>query len=216
MTRRGPYVTREAKRSLSEALVVERKRIIEALLFASQDRLTISRIQAILATDDHRGILNDIQTLQREYENSNRAFQIVEVAGGYQFRTRPELAPWLVKLRRQRSTYVSQASLETLAIIAYRQPVTRAEIEYIRGVDCGAVLRGLLEKGLLKILGRKDGPGRPLLYGTSKRFLEVFSLRDLSSLPDLREIEEMEEIQPPVGSQASLFREQGENEEEGI
>ncbi len=86
--------------------------------------------------------------------------------------------------------------METLAIIAYKQPVTRAEIEYIRGVDCGAVLRGLLDKGLLKILGRKDVPGRPLLYGTSRKFLEVFSLKDLSGLPDLRDIQDLGETEP--------------------
>jgi segregation and condensation protein B len=189
---------------------VERKQIIEALLFASQDPLSLARIQAILATDDRQGILRDVQMLQREYGAPNRAFQVVEVAGGYQFRTRPELRPWVLKLKGQRGAYLSQASLESLAIVAYKQPITRAEIEYIRGVDCGAVLRGLLEKGLLKILGRKDVPGRPLLYGTSKRFLEVFSLRDLSGLPDLREIEEMGEARETAASQSSLF-----DEEEG-
>jgi segregation and condensation protein B len=145
----------------------------------------------------------------------NRAFQIVEVAGGYQFRTRPELGSWILKLKRQRGVKLSQASLEALAIIAYKQPVTRAEIEYVRGVDSGAVLRGLVEKRLLKILGRKDVPGRPLLYGTSKRFLEVFGLKDLTSLPNLREIQEMEETQPPVGSQPSLFAALDENDKAG-
>lgn len=172
--------------------MVERKHIIEALLFAAQEPLTLTRIQSIVDSDDRKGILNDLEVLQKECREQ-RAFDLVEVAGGYQFRTRPEFGPWIRKLRRQRAARLTQASLETLAIIAYRQPVTRAEIEHIRGVDCGAVLRGLLEKGLLKILGRKNVAGRPMLYGTSKRFLELFSLKDLSSLPDLPEIKDFED-----------------------
>ncbi len=177
---------------------MERKRIIEGLLFASQEPLSLSRLQGVLATDDRRGVLDDLEALKGEYAAEAKAFHVVEVAGGYQFRTRPEMGVWIRKLRRHGTGRLSQASMETLAIIAYKQPITRAEIEYIRGVDCGAVLKGLLEKGLLKILGRKDVPGRPLLYGTSKRFLEIFSLKDLSGLPDLRDIQDLEES-PPVG-----------------
>jgi segregation and condensation protein B len=182
---------------------LDRKRIIEALVFASQDPLSIARLQSILAIEDRRGIVQDLRALQEEYEALGRAFHLVEVAGGFQFRTRPELAEWVRKLKPHRGAHLTQASLETLAIIAYKQPVTRADIEFVRGVDCGAVLRGLLEKGLLKILGRKDVPGRPLVYGTSKRFLEVFGLRDLSSLPNLQEIEEMEDL--PQDRTLSLF-----------
>lgn len=173
---------------------MERKRIIEALLFVAQDPLTLSRIQSIVESDDRQGIRQDLEALKEEYSSIERGFELVEVAGGYQFRTRPEMGPWIRKLGRQRAARLTQASLETLAITAYKQPVTRAEIEYIRGVDCGAVLRGLLEKGLLKILGRKDVPGRPLLYGTSRRFLEVFSLKDLSSLPDFGEISDLKDV----------------------
>ncbi len=180
----------------------ERKRAIEALLFASQEPLSAARIQGLLDTEDRGGVVQDLRALQREYGEMNRAFHLVEVAGGYQFRTVPEMGIWVRKLKRQTAARITQASLETLAIIAYRQPVTRAEVEYIRGVECGAVLRGLLEKGLLKILGRKDVPGRPLLYGTSRRFLEVFSLKDLSGLPDLREMEQMEEMEPSEGKSA--------------
>ena len=110
---------------------------------------------------------------------------------------------------------MSQAALEVLAIIAYKQPVTRAEVEHVRGVDSGAVLRGLLEKGLLKILGRKDAPGRPLLYGTSRRFLEVFSLKDLTGLPDLREVRELGDIEGAGGPPATVTeasRSERENE----
>jgi segregation and condensation protein B len=170
----------------------EKKHIIEALIFAAHEPLSLSRIQSILGTDDRPGILEDLQSIKRDCETTKRAFELVEVAGGYQFRTRPEMGPWIRKLKRQRAARFTQASLETLAIVAYKQPITRAEIEHIRGVDCGAVIRGLLEKGLFKILGRKDVVGRPLLYGTSKRFLEVFSLKNLTGLPDLHELEELE------------------------
>ena len=178
---------------------MHRKLIIEALLFASEDPLTPSRIQTILNTEDRRGILEDLHALREEYQALGRAFHIVEVAGGYQFRTAPEMGPWLRKLKRHAGSRLSQASMETVAIIAYKQHVTRAEIEYIRGVDCGGVLRSLLDKGLLKIVGRKDVPGRPLLYGTSRRFLEVFSLKDLSSLPDLRDLQELGETESSAG-----------------
>jgi segregation and condensation protein B len=191
---------------------MDRKTIIEALLFASQEPLAVSQIQGILKCDDRVEILQVIEGLQGEYESLNRAFHIVEVAGGYQLRSRPDLAPWIRKLKKQRGAYLTQASLETLAIIAYKQPVTRAEIEYIRGVDCGAVLRGLLEKGLLKILGRKDVPGRPLIYGTSKRFLEVFGLKSLSGLPDLSEIRELEALQPAADTVVSLAADDQEAE----
>jgi segregation and condensation protein B len=176
---------------------VERKRVIEALVFASEDPLTVFRLQTILGSQDRREILQDLAELRAEFAAMGRSFHLVEVAGGYQFRTTPEMAPWVRKLKRQGGGRMSQASMETLAIVAYKQPVTRAEVEYVRGVDCGAVIRGLLEKGLLKIMGRKDVPGRPLLYGTSRRFLEVFNLKDLSSLPDVRDMAELGEPDPP-------------------
>jgi segregation and condensation protein B len=128
-----------------------------------------------------------IDQLQVEYPPCGRGFYLAEVAGGYQFRTASELAPWLRKLSKDRTFRFSQAALETLAIIAYRQPITRAEIEYLRGVDSGGVMKTLLEKNLLRILGKKEVPGRPLLYGTSRQFLELFGLRDLNDLPTLKE-----------------------------
>lgn len=175
---------------------MEKKSIIEALLFSSEEPLSVSKIQSILETKDRGGIVRSIQELKEEYNDPSRGIYLAEVAGGFQLRTKPEMAQWVRKIKRQRVTRLTQAALECLAVVAYRQPVTRAEIEHIRGVDCGAVLRGLLVKGLVRILGRKDVPGRPLLYGTSKKFLEVFSLKDLSSLPDLREIEELQGSSP--------------------
>jgi segregation and condensation protein B len=196
---------------------MEPKRIVEGLFFTSHEPLSLERIHAVLDGVDRAALRAVIQELSREYQEQDRAFRLVEVAGGYQLRTLPELAPWVRKLRRQVSPRLSQASMETLAVIAYRQPVTRAEVEYIRGVDCGAVVRGLMEKGLLKILGRKDAPGRPLLYGTSRRFLELFGLKDLSSLPALVEVEELGGGQSPVqvdGKASRLVDEQEETPEQ--
>jgi segregation and condensation protein B len=114
-----------------------------------------------------------------------------EVAGGYQFRTRPEHTEWIKKLIQPRPPRLSKAALETLAIIAYKQPLIRSDIEHIRGVDCGGVIRALLERKLIRVLGRKEIPGRPLIYATTKRFLEVFDLKDLKDLPTPKEIDEM-------------------------
>jgi segregation and condensation protein B len=122
----------------------------------------------------------------------NRSFSLKEVAQGYQIRTKSRYAPYVLKMIRSSPARLSRAAMETLAIIAYKQPIIRQEIERYRGVDVGGILRTLLEKGLIRIVGRKDLPGRPLIYGTTRRFLEVFDLKDLQSLPKLREIEELE------------------------
>jgi segregation and condensation protein B len=129
--------------------------------------------------------------LVEEYREAGRGFVLVEVAEGYQFRSRPEHAEWFRRLGRQRPFRFSRAALETLAIIAYRQPVTRPEIEYLRGVDSGGVLKTLLDKRLVRILGKREIPGRPLIYGTSREFLEFFGLRDLTGLPTLKEFSEL-------------------------
>lgn len=187
---------------------MELKTIIEGLLFASAEPLSLSRLQSVLDGMERSTIKEAIEELRRDYEFSGRAFRLEEVGGGYQLRTIPELAPWIRRLSRHTVPRLSNASLETLAVIAYRQPVTRAEVEHIRGVDCGAVIRGLLEKGLVKILGRKDVPGRPLLYGTSRKFLEVFGLKDLSSLPQLPEIEERGFQEERAGDEPCLGEEE--------
>lgn len=168
------------------------KAIMEALIFAAESPLSLERIKEIIEEVPKKELQRLLVQLQGEYNNSPRGFTLVEVAEGWQFRTRPEYAPWIRKLRKTKTFALSQPALETLAVIAYKQPIMRSEIEKIRGVDSGGVLRTLLEKKLIKILGRKDIPGRPLVYGTSRYFLEIFGLKDLTSLPTLKEIESLE------------------------
>ena len=175
----------------------ERCRAVAALIFAAEHSLSLDRLCQLF--DCSRSELRPvIAQLQELYPIQAGGFYLAEVAGGYQFRTDPDLAPWLSKLSRDRPFRFSQAALETLAMIAYRQPVTRGEIEYLRGVDSGGVLKTLLDKGFLRILGKKDVPGRPLMYGTSKHFLEFFGLKDLSALPTLKEFSALEPELEPV------------------
>ncbi len=166
--------------------MTELKALVEAFLFVSGSPLSIDKL-AELAEADKVVIRSVISDLMEQYNASGRGVHLLEVAGGFQFRTNPDLAPGLRRLQKERPAKISPAALETLAIIAYRQPVTRAEIEYLRGVDSGGVMKTLLERNLLRILGKKDVPGRPLLYGTSRFFLEVFGLKDLNDLPTLKE-----------------------------
>jgi segregation and condensation protein B len=175
----------------------EVKQIIEGLLFASEEPLRVERIQRILEDVPRSEIQNALEGLAKDYLSLDRSFYLLEVAGGFQFRTKAVYAEWIKKLRKTRQPRLSQASLETLAMVAYRQPIVRAEIEQIRGVDSGGILRGLLKKGMIRIIGKKDVPGRPILYGTSRRFLEFFGLKDLSSLPTLKEMGEMKEEEHP-------------------
>jgi len=166
---------------------------IEAVLFSSDEPLRIERLQSIFEVDT--SLLKEaLQELMVDYTQAGRGVMLQEIAGGFQIRTRSEYAPWIVKLNRTRTTRLSKAATETLAIIAYRQPVTRAEIEYLRGVDSGGIVRTLMDRQLVKIVGKKDVPGRPLLYGTSRHFLEFFSLKDLSELPNLHEFSDPEEV----------------------
>jgi segregation and condensation protein B len=165
--------------------------IIESLLFVSEVPLSLTKIKSVLSMYTHVEITEALEQLQQEYAEDKHGFSLVEVAQGYQFRSKPEYGEWIRKLKRITPSRLSQAALETLAIIAYKQPILRAEIESIRGVDVGGVLRLLLEKKLIKILGRKNVPGRPIIYGTTQRFLEVFSLKDISSLPTMEEIEDL-------------------------
>ena len=165
--------------------------IIESLLFVSEVPLSLSKIKSILSMYTHAEITEALEGLHQKYAAEEHGFFLSEVAQGYQFRSKPEYGEWIRKLKKITPTKLSQAALETLAIIAYRQPILRAEIETVRGVDVGGVLRLLLEKKLIKILGRKNVPGRPIIYGTTRRFLEFFSLKDISSLPTLEEIGEL-------------------------
>ena len=167
----------------------QRKALIEALIFVSESPLGLELIKETLGGIQKKDLQRLLSELMEDYNRSPRGFTLVEVAEGFQFRTRPEYAEWIKKLKKTKSLALSQPGLETLAIIAYKQPILRGEVERIRGVDSGGVLRTLLERKLIRILGKKDVPGRPLVYGTSKQFLEMFGLKDLSSLPTLKDIE---------------------------
>lgn len=151
----------------------------------------LSRVLEGISIERIQEALNE---LQDEYALRARGFSLVQVGGGYQFRSLPGIASWILELKRMKPARLSRASLETLSIIAYNQPVTRSSIEQIRGVESSAIIRSLMERDLVLVVGKKDIPGRPLLYGTSKRFLEVFGLPDLASLPALPEIEKISEI----------------------
>jgi segregation and condensation protein B len=179
------------------------KAIIESLIFVSEAPLSLERIKEVLGEVNKRDLQRLVAELIEEYQQAaNRSFFLTEVAEGYQFRTRPEYSEWIRKLKKSKPSSLSQPALETLAIVAYRQPVTRMDVEKIRSVDCGGVLRTLLEKKLIRIIGKKDLPGKPLVYGTSKRFLEVFGLKDLASLPTLKDLEGLGQ-----SSQVDLFGE---------
>jgi segregation and condensation protein B len=167
------------------------KSIIEALLFASDKPLTTRDIHGWLSEETLSEITKALQELQAEYDAMGRSFSLKEVASAYQFRTQSQYAPYILKMLKASPTRLSRAALETLAIIAYKQPILRHEIERLRGVDVGGVLKSLLEKGLIRIMGRKNLPGRPLIYGTTKRFLEVFDIKDIGSLPKLKEIKDL-------------------------
>jgi segregation and condensation protein B len=169
----------------------EIKPILESLIFVSEAPIRLETLAEVLPESTKEAILEAIHGIQKEYVEDSKGLELVEVAGGYQFRTKPKWAEWIHRLKKAKAVKLSRSALETLAIVAYRQPTIRPEIEEVRGVDSGWVLRTLLEKGLIKMMGRKDIPGRPIVYGTTKAFLELFSLSALSDLPTLKE------IQPP-------------------
>ena len=166
--------------------------VIEAILFASDEPLSAERLVKIAEFNGGiKQVKKCIETLNEQYQQSGRAFRIEEIAGGYQMMTLPEYNNWLKNLLRQRAdNKLSPAALETLAIIAYKQPIIRADIESIRGVACGEMVRSLMYKGLVKIVGKAEVLGRPLLYGTTKKFLEVFGLSDLKDLPKAEELKQ--------------------------
>jgi len=169
------------------------KPVIEALIFAADHPVSLERILGVLEGESRDDIKGALKELIEDYRGAQRGVYIEEVSGGYQMRTQSEYSSWIKRLFKIGMQKISKASLETLAMIAYKQPITRAELEGIRGVDSSGVLATLLERRLAKIVGRKDEPGRPIVYGTTKEFLEVFSLKDLSHLPTLKDIESLEE-----------------------
>ena len=175
--------------------LTEEKSIIEALLFVSSEPITIRQLTQVLENIDSATARRLIYELRDEYNEANRSFQIIEIANGFQMCTRPEYSEWIKRFyTRQIATKLSKAALETLAIVAYRQPVTRTEVEEIRGVNSDGVLNGLMEKGLIRISGRKPSPGRPLLFATTDEFLKQFGLKSLSELPTEDEIEQILDI----------------------
>ncbi len=172
----------------------ELKSIIEAMIFVSQEPLTESEMLSALAeTGVEKGALREcVASIEKDWnENPERGVTLAKVAGGYQFRTKEGSAEWLRRLAVPKPMRLSQPALETLAIVAYRQPIMRSEIEKIRGVDTGGVLKTLLERRLLRIVGRSQEPGQPLLYGTTKDFLEIFNLNTLKELPTLKDIDDL-------------------------
>jgi segregation and condensation protein B len=169
----------------------EKRRIVEALILSSAEPISATRLAELIPYCKPAKADELVEELNAEYIKHGRAFEICAVAGGYQLRSLPEFAPYLQQILKTRPLRLSQAALETLAIVAYRQPVTRAEVEQIRGVDAGPVLRGLIERKLVRIAGHRDLPGRPMLYATTRRFLEVFELSRLEDLPTLRDLQEL-------------------------
>ena len=188
----------------------EVKSIIEALLFVAGEPVTLDTLRKIVEVDKYNTdrILRD---LINDYSINNSGLLILEVAGGFQMVTNPASAPWIKKLlSTSMPKRLTQSSLETIAIIAYRQPIIKAEIEAIRGVNSDGVVKTLLDRRLVKILGRKEAPGRPLMYGTTQEFMQYFGLKDLAELPTLKEFEEMnipeplEELPPETGESETV------------
>jgi segregation and condensation protein B len=170
------------------------KGILEALLFVTAEPIPVTRFLALLGAVTKQDVDLALASLAQDYEQEGRGLQLAEVAGGYRIVTKAEFAPWLKRLEKVKSpSKLSRSALESLAIIAYKQPIVRAEVEQIRGVETSGVIRTLLERKLVRIVGRKEEPGRPIMYGTTKFFLEHFGLRDLSQLPPLREFKELGE-----------------------
>lgn len=181
------------------------KAVLESLLLAADGPVSADRLTTAVGEVPRKDVVAALTELGEEYERTGRGLRLAEVANGYQLRTAREHAEFVRRLTAVKPARVSRANLETLAIIAYRQPVTRAEIEEIRGVSVDGVVSTLLERRLIRIVARKDVPGKPFLYGTTREFLEAFNLKDLKSLPTLQEMEDM----------AQALREPGAAEAEG-
>jgi segregation and condensation protein B len=171
--------------------------ILEALLFVAEEPLALGRLQEALGDEDPAVTEASVRELALALERDERGLMVQEVAGGFRLSTRPEAHAWIQRLQQVKPARLSRPALETLAIVAYRQPITRAEIEKIRGVAADGVIRTLLERELIRILGRKAEAGRPIVYGTSTAFLEHFGFRELGDLPTLKEIDELLGTPPP-------------------
>jgi len=167
------------------------KSILESLLFTAEGPLSVDRLRSAIGNIERKDVTQALQELQEEYETQQRGVRLMEVANGLQLRTPKEHAEYIKNLVPVKTARMSHANLETLAIVAYKQPITKAEIEEIRGVNVDGVVSTLLDRRLVRIVARKDVPGKPFLYGTTKEFLETFNLKDLAGLPTLKEMEEM-------------------------
>ena len=190
------------------------KNIIESLLFVSDAPLTPEKIRRALPNAETSEIKSVMKTLSEEYDTRGGGFFLLEVAGGYQLRSRPEYSEYIKKMLQPSPLRISPSAMETLAVIAYRQPLIRSDLEHIRGVDCGGVIKTLLDRKLIRIMGRKEIPGRPIIYGTTRHFLEVFNLKSLRDLPLPDEIGESSEASALVKSadeeKISVFDDEGE------
>lgn len=180
------------------------KKVTEAVLFASNDILGAKQIGDILGNTGIPRVRALVDELNREYEQSNRTFRIVRIGDGYQMRTLPIYKTWLQKAEPMKPIRLTQATLETLAIVAYRQPVTRAEVEHLRGVDSSSGLRTLLELKLIRIVGKDNGPGRALIYGTTRDFLSLFNMQDLRELPTLEDFDLAVQPNPQAVAQSKV------------
>ena len=183
---------------------LDRRGVLEALLFVAEEPIPLGKLQEVLGDEDPAVTEASIRELAQRLEGEDRGLMIQEVAGGFRLTTRAEAHPWIQRLQQVKPARLSRAALETLAIIAYKQPITRAEVEAIRGVAVDGVMRTLLERGLIRMLGRKTEAGRPILYGTSPAFLEHFGFKDLGELPSLREIDELIGPPPPESPARSI------------
>ena len=196
------------------------KSAIEAILFVAGNPLSVDRLKGLFEDVEQERIEAQLATLGREYDDRGAGIMLAEVAGGYQLATRPEHASWIRKFKSVKvSSKLSRPALETLAIVAYKQPITRTEVEAIRGVNIGGIMRNLMERRLVKIVGKKDVPGKPMMYGTTPEFLQYFGMKDLSSLPTLKEFQELEaaeevmEAMPADGAGAETADEVFQDEE---
>ncbi|MPZ76055.1 MAG: SMC-Scp complex subunit ScpB [Deltaproteobacteria bacterium] len=187
------------------------KSIVESLLFVADGPLTVQRLSEVIDGVEKNELRSILDDMSDELAANRRGIRLVEVAGGYQLRTAKANADWVKKFLGGRPARMGRATLETLAIVAYRQPITKAEIEAIRGVDVDGVITTLLERSLVRAVARKDVPGRPFLYGTTQEFLELFNLKDLTHLPTLKE---MEEIALPELQGEELRSEQAQESEQ--
>ena len=163
------------------------RQIVEALLFSAPEPIAIEKLQSIAGAEDAKAVKTALEEILADCEAQNRPYFVQELAGGVRLSSKPESAPWIARLTEERQGKLSPAALETLAIIAYKQPISRAEIEAIRGVQAGPILQTLSDRDLIRVTGKSDALGHPLLYGTSTTFLEVFGLKALADLPNINE-----------------------------